>query len=388
MIRFCVLFSIFPFFSAVAQPISTTYLAGRTTGSIPYLKYGLGEDRLGGAKMGYLDTNVVVKVTDSIHGDYKLQLSKNHFAWLPKENFKQDSFLQIAPYYLTHDWKVYGDEKYDYVSISLDEELPYQSIQELDPSRIVVNIFGATSNTNRITHYTSAREIRNAYYEQVEDDVFRVIIDLNHQQHWGYRIYYEQKQLVIRIKRPPERLELEYLKVAVDAGHGGENVGAEGGTSHIAEKKFTLLFARELETKLLEEKGSVFMTRQKDTSLSMVERLTMLREQEPDLLISIHFNSSDKDTVQGAGTYYRYIGFRPLSLAILKRMMELGLKESGNVGSFNFSLNGATEYPNCLVEVAFLSNKEDEKRILDPAFHKAVAEKIVEGIKDWLATCK
>jgi N-acetylmuramoyl-L-alanine amidase len=65
-------------------------------------------------------------------------------------------------------------------------------------------------------------------------------------------------------------------------------------------------------------------------------------------------------------------------------MQELGLTEYGNVGSFNFSLSGPVEYPNCLVEIAFLSNKEDEKRILNPEFHKQVAEKIVAGIKDWL----
>jgi N-acetylmuramoyl-L-alanine amidase len=40
------------------------------------------------------------------------------------------------------------------------------------------------------------------------------------------------------------------------------------------------------------------------------------------------------------------------------------------------------------VEVAFLSNREDEKRILDPKFHKEVAKKIVDGIKAWLDDCK
>jgi N-acetylmuramoyl-L-alanine amidase len=126
------------------------------------------------------------------------------------------------------------------------------------------------------------------------------------------------------------------------------------------------------------------MTRKKDTTLSMVERTVMLREQAPNLLISIHLNSSDRDTVRGASTYYRYIGFRPLTQSILKRMLELGLKEFGNVGSFNFGLSGPTEYPNCLVEVAFLSNKQDERRIRDPKFHKLVATKIIAGIKDWL----
>jgi N-acetylmuramoyl-L-alanine amidase len=83
-------------------------------------------------------------------------------------------------------------------------------------------------------------------------------------------------------------------------------------------------------------------------------------------------------------TYYRYIGFRPLSQAILKSMLQLGLHEFGNVGSFNFSLSGPTDYPNCLVEVAFLSNKKDEKKILDPKFRREAAIKIVEGIEDFL----
>jgi N-acetylmuramoyl-L-alanine amidase len=65
-------------------------------------------------------------------------------------------------------------------------------------------------------------------------------------------------------------------------------------------------------------------------------------------------------------------------------MRQLDLNEFGNVGSFNFSLSGPTEYPNCLVEVAFLSNKEDEKKILDQKFRAQVAKKIIAGIEDFL----
>jgi N-acetylmuramoyl-L-alanine amidase len=368
----------------IAQPVQTDFLTGRTTGSLPHLEYSLGEDRLGAAKMTYLDTCILIKVVDSTKEVYKVQLSKNRFAYLPKDNFKADSTIKIQPYYLTERWKVYGDDKYDYITIAIDEQLPYRSIQQINPSKIVVDIFGAASNSNWITQLSSAREIKNTYYEQTEDDVLRVIIELNHEQHWGYSIYYEEKQLVIRIKQQPPILELEKLKVAVDAGHGGENTGTGGATCRCIEKRYTLLFAKELEKALLEEKATVFMTREKDTTLSIAERVAMLREQQPDILISIHLNSSDEDTVQGTSTFYRYIGFRPLTQFVLKRMQELGLKEYGNVGNFNFGLNGPTDYPNCLVEVAFLSNKEDEKRILDPEFHKQVAEKIVAGIKDWL----
>jgi N-acetylmuramoyl-L-alanine amidase len=75
-------------------------------------------------------------------------------------------------------------------------------------------------------------------------------------------------------------------------------------------------------------------------------------------------------------------------VAILNRMLTLGLKEYGNVGSFNFALSGPTDYPNALVEVAFLSNPEDEKKILNPKFRKAVAQKIYLGITDWLSNIK
>lgn len=380
---------LFTSISAVCQPVTQGKpLVGTTTGSLPYLEYGLGVDRLGGAKMTYLDTNIVVKVIDSTIGNYKIQLSKDHQAYLPKANFKKDSTIKIQSYYLTNSWMVTGDDKYDYLIISLDEKLPYRSMQQINPSKIVVDVFGATSNTNWITQRSSAKEITNVYHEQVEDDVFRVIIELKHQQHWGYSIYYKDKRLVIKVKRQPEYLSLENMKVAVDAGHGGDNSGATGLKTGIQEKKYTLLIAKQLERVLQEKEAKVFMTRTKDTAIGMVERTEMIKKEDPDFLISIHLNSSVRDSIKGVSTYYRYIGFRPMTQYILESLLKLGLDNFGNIGSFNFALSGPTEYPNCLVEVAFLSNSDDEQLILDPEFHKAVAIQIVEGIKEWLKACK
>ena len=358
------------------------FFFGRTTGKLPFLEYGIGDDRLGGAKMTYLDSNILVKVIDSFKTDYKVQLSKNHIAYIDKRSIIKE--IAGTTNHLTGSWKVYGDSAFDYVTISLDEKLPYRSIQQIEPSRIVVEIFGVESNTNWITQLSSTKEIKNAWYEQPEEDVMRVIIDLKHKQHWGHSIFYEGNKLIIRIKRQPEKPALKYLTIAVDAGHGGDNIGATGVTSNILEKNYTLLIAKELQAVLLKKKANVIMTREKDTSLSMVERIEFLKAQNPDMLISIHLNSSSKDSIQGVSTYYRYIGFRPLSVSILNHMLDLNLKEFGNVGAFNFSLSGPTDYPNCLVEVAFLSNKEDEKKILSPAFRKAVAKKIVEGIEEFL----
>ena len=360
-----------------------SFFFARTIGKLPFLEYGIGDDRLGGAKMTFLDSNILVKVVDSFKTKYKVALSKYHTAFIDKKNVVQLSVFRPKEY-LTGSWKVYGDSAFDYVTVSLDEKLPYRGIQQIDPARIVVDIFGPESNTNWITQISSTQEIKNAYYEQTEDDVMRVIIELKHQQHWGYSIFYAGNKLIIRVKRQPPSLDLKNLVIAVDAGHGGDNNGADGITSKVLEKDYTLLIAKELQAALIKKKATVVMTREKDTSLSMPERIMYLRDKSPDLLISIHLNSSGVDSIQGVSTYYRYIGFRPLSMAILNKMKELDLKEYGNIGSFNFSLSGPTDYPNCLVEVAFLSNKEDEKKILSPAFHKAVAKKIVEGIEEFL----
>jgi len=175
---------VFSFFNSFSQNSSSDYFYVRTKDSMPFLKYGNGEDRLGGAKMGFLDSNIILKVVDSFKKAYKVQLSELHAAYIDKKNvITTDAVKDVQ--HLTGSWKVYGDSLYDYLTVELNERLPYKSMQEINPSRIVIDIFGAPSNTNWITQLRSAKEIKNAWYEQQENDVMRVIIELKHKQHWG-----------------------------------------------------------------------------------------------------------------------------------------------------------------------------------------------------------
>jgi N-acetylmuramoyl-L-alanine amidase len=140
----------------------------------------------------------------------------------------------------------------------------------------------------------------------------------------------------------------------------------------------------------LEKEGAkVIMTRTTEGTYDNKERILFYRDSMPDLLISFHCNSSsDPIRITGTSTFYRYPGFRNLSNAIYKRMLELGLKEQGNNSSFNFMLNSPIEYPNALVESLYLSNPEDEMKILDENFQQQLVDKIVSGIKDFLKSCK
>lgn len=359
-------------------------LIGETTGSLPYMDFGLGEDRLGGAKITYLDTAIRFHVIGRVDDAYKVALAKDYSAYVPMGNMILLPKGTFLPHSLTGTFRVWGDDHYDYVSIPLKEKLPYQSTQEIQPSRINVDIYGATSNTNWITQLKSVQEIRNVYYRQLSDDVLRVVIGLQHDQHWGYAIYYEGNNLTIRVKRPPAKPDLAHLRIAIDAGHGGSNFGARGPTGEY-EKNISLQIAQKLKAELQAAGATVLMTRTGDESKDMIQRTLFLREADPNLMVSIHLNSSaDPIHVSGTSTYYRYIGFRPLSTAILDHMLALGLKEYGNVGRFNFALNGPTEFPNALVETVFLSNPGDEMKALNPVFQQQIADAITAGIRDFL----
>ncbi len=359
-----------------------------TKGRLAHLLFGLGEDRLGGAKIGYLDSMVLLNVVGKVGTKYKVQLSKYRTAFIDDDAVQFLSKGNFTPESLTTSLRSYGDSLYDYVNVGLFKRLPYQSIQLIDPSKIVVDVFGATNNTNWITQLENVKEIKNVYYEQTEDQIFRITIELNHPQHWGHQIYYKGNMLVIKIKRQPENLSLDHLTIAVDAGHGGTNTGA-GGPTGSSEKILTLAVALKLQQSLEQQGAKVIMSRTKEKFFDNKERILFYRDSTPDLLISIHLNSADDPIrVSGTSTYYRYIGFRNLSHDIYKRMLELGLKEYGNTGSFNFMLNSPIEYPNALVETLFISNPEDEMKILDEGFQQQIADKIILGIKDFLEGCK
>ncbi len=359
-----------------------------TKGRLAHLEYGLGDDRLGGAKVGYIDSNIVLKIIGKAGTHFKVRLAQTRTAYIPEELVTLMPKGTFSPQSLTAKWNVSGDDTYDYVKVALFAKLPYQSFQLTDPSKIVVDIFGATNNTNWITQLQTVKEITKVDYEQIADDIFRITISLKHQQHWGHLVYYNGNTLVIRVKHQPENLSLKNLTIAVDAGHGGTNNGAVGSLG-IYEKEITLPISLKLEKALVKEGAKVIMTRTTERFFDNKERILFYRDSLPDLLLSIHLNSSeDPFRTGGTSTYYRYIGFRDLSLDIYKHMLELGLKDYGNTGSFNFMLNSPTEYPNALIETLFLSNLDEEAKILDEKYQQQMVDKIVAGIKDFLNGCK
>ncbi|HTX99661.1 MAG TPA: N-acetylmuramoyl-L-alanine amidase [Bacteroidota bacterium] len=366
-------------------------LVAVTRGDRPLLYYGLGDDRLGGAVLQRLVAGVRLAINGKTGTMYRVALGDREEAWIDEESVSLLPQGTYPPYSLTGNWNVYGDSLYDYVTVAMNDRLPYVSNPDIDPGHIVVDVYGAVANTNWIIQTLTTREITNVSYRENGKGDVRITIGLRHQQLWGYSIAYRGSMLVIRVRRQPEHLKIKALRFIVDAGHGGDNNGALGSTG-VKEKDINLATALHLK-EILEDRGAtVLLTRGADSSVSMARRLSVATRDDADMLISVHANSIGYATnpadVRGVSTYYKYLAYRPLSLCILHRILGLDLPATGNVGSFNFYLNSVTEMPTVLVEQAYMSNPLDEMKLMDDDFRKELARAIVKGIQDFLDGCE
>ena len=361
-------------------------------GNRPYLNAGLGTDRLGGSKLGFLQEGVHVEITGKVGSQYRVRLSPSMDAWLPEDFANLLPPDTPLPCSLAGAISATGNNAEDIVTLSLSEKHPYTSEQLINPSAIIVDVYGATSNTNWISQQRSAKGIESITWKQIAVDQYRIIINLLHS-HWGYDIDYVGNMLQIIIRRPPIIVSrdsiLSGLVIAVDAGHGGDNHGTIGATG-VFEKDVTISMADYLDTALTAQGAKVVLTRTDEDAPATSERIDKILDSDARLLVSIHCNSagdaSDPLMLRGVSTYYRYIGFKPLADILYDKMLDIGLKQFGEVGSFNFKLNSLTQLPNVLVETAFLSNPEDEMLLLDSGFRKKVAEQIVKGLEDFVRT--
>ncbi len=283
----------------------------------------------------------------------------------------------------TGSWYVSNAGKYDRVRISLPEKLPYSSWSELDPTTICLDIYGAMNNSNWITQMANLQEIDYVDLRQVESDVLRVIIKMKNKYQWGYSVKYEGTNLVIDVKHAPE-LSLRGMRIGLDAGHGGSASGAVGITG-VKEKDINLALVRQVQ-RVLEEKGAtVILSRQGDEDLTMTERKKIFKDNDIDLLLSIHNNAGGSALVSpGTSTYYKHLSNRDLAATMLNRLLEMGFSNYGLVGNFNFSLAAPTEYPAVLLEVLFMSCIYDEAKLAEPANQKMIAKQVLLGLEDYL----
>lgn len=190
---------------------------------------------------------------------------------------------------------------------------------------------------------------------------------------------------------------LRGLTIAVDAGHGGYDGGAVGRVSGVPEKGLNLDVAQRVEKLLLTQGADVVMTRTGDYALcdedppirkklqDMQRRAEIIGLNDVDMVISIHMNEYAGRSESGPQVFYREDcpAGRLLAGAIQNAMIDVlkPTKERPALGGDYYILTLGV--PSALVECGFLSNREEEQRLLQEEYRQQVAEAIAQGIVDW-----
>lgn len=178
---------------------------------------------------------------------------------------------------------------------------------------------------------------------------------------------------------------LEGKTIVLDPGHGGID---DGTTSIVGthEKTLTLATAKDVEQKLKNAGAHVIMTRTTDTYISLQKRADLSNQYHADAFISFHYNWSNVPTANGVvDFYYQKSKDKPLASDILNDVVKTtGLHEDGTRKDNLYVLRN-NEQPCTLIELGFLSNKQDDAIVESSAYRDQVARGVYKGLVDYFS---
>jgi N-acetylmuramoyl-L-alanine amidase len=354
------------------------------------LVYNLGAPRLGGPIRSELGPGVILKSSGKIGGNYRIRLSNTETGFISEDDVEVVAGSMVQPLYSVTSMSCGPSARADVVSIPYLEPVPYEIYPDPDGKRLVITLFGVESAATWVSHRTGCRMIDKLTWEQSTPETFRVYVNLKSEKIWGYDIRQAGRSLVLNVRYAPVfdlmgEKPLAGLKVAIEAGHGGSGTGAIG-LSGLVEKDINLDLSFRLGELCAAMGAEVVQVRDSDRDMTLIEKRDIAIKAGADMLISIHANAGGRGylSVAGTSTYWHNPFWAPLAQTIYDRLLETGLGEFGVVGSFNYTVTRASQMPAVLVEQAFMTHAEDEEKLADPDFRQQMAEKIYEGIIDYL----
>lgn len=220
------------------------------------------------------------------------------------------------------------------------------------------------------------------------------------------------------------------LIIAIDPGHGGQDPGAVGQAGK-REKDVTLAIARELARQINATPGlKAYLTRDSDVFIPLPRRAQLARQAKADMFVSIHADAAENRAAKGSSVYVlslkgassqraRWLADKENAADLVGgvRLQEAdntltsvlldltqsghmkasedaaahvlnGLKRVGNnhkphIERANFAVLRTSDMPAMLVETAFISNPDEERRLTDPAHQRALARAVLDGVNTY-----
>ncbi|RYZ70463.1 MAG: AMIN domain-containing protein [Lysobacteraceae bacterium] len=233
-------------------------------------------------------------------------------------------------------------------------------------------------------------------------------------------------------RQVPMRNGMRPLVIAIDAGHGGQDPGAVGPTGK-REKDVTLAMARELARQINATAGmKAFLVRDGDYFIPLPQRARKARSGKADMFVSIHADAAENRNARGSSVYVlslkgassqraRWLADKEnssdlvggvrlqqvdntlssvlLDLAqsghmkasedaanhVLDGLKRVGNNHKPNIERANFAVLRTSDMPSMLVETAFISNADEEQRLIDPAYQRKVAGAVLDGVQTYFS---
>lgn len=170
--------------------------------------------------------------------------------------------------------------------------------------------------------------------------------------------------------------------IVLDAGHGGNDVGALS-IKNKYEKKYTLQTVKKIASQLKKAGANVILTRSDDEYVTLTKRHQISNENNADAFISIHFDSSPKDNeASGTTTYYYSEKDSKLAKKINTQLVKLPLENRG-VDYGNFQVLRNNQRPSVLLELGYINSQKDFKQISDADYQTAIANAVFVALNQY-----
>ncbi|MCL2200652.1 MAG: N-acetylmuramoyl-L-alanine amidase, partial [Oscillospiraceae bacterium] len=212
----------------------------------------------------------------------------------------------------------------------------------------------------------------------------------------GYYVEFEDGEVRLRLRRrrpvTPGDMPLEGFTFVLDAGHGGDDLGAIGPMGRSMPESYIVLINTFKLAERLEELGAtIYLTRDSDATVSLSDRVALSRQVKPDLFLSLHINSVEHTTnarnIRGFTVWYRNQSSAPFSRIALDMMYYInpGTNRHRGINQANFYVCRPTWAPHVLLESSFIVNIEDFAWLIDPIKQAEMADATVDTILEYFS---
>ncbi len=287
------------------------------------------------------------------------------------------------------------------------------SVQQGDRT-LTLTLYNTTAQTD-VIRLDDDPVISRLDWQQLAPSQVQYTFNLKSQQQWGYKLRYEGTSLVLALRHSPGKRAgeqrsreeipkskiqnlksihpspLSGIKILLDPGHGGKELGSRGPTGY-PEKDINLLISKLVREQLVQRGATVYMTREDDKDVSLPDRVAMIDKLEPAIALSLHYNAlpdaGDAMNTKGLAAFWYHSQAHSLAMFLHNYLVKKLDRPDYGVFWNNLALTRPATAPSVLLELGFMINPTEFEWIVNSQEQNKLASAIADGITEWFSSAR